>query len=75
MVRGFIVSRDAPLTVDASCMMLTLQADTSPFILVIMIFAGLVAIDLGIIVAVVGMAIAIARFAFISAVGRSWFPG
>lgn len=75
MVRGFIVSRDAPLTVDASCMMLTFYADTSPFILVIIIFAGLVAIDLWIIVAVVGMTIAIARLAFISAVSRSWFPG
>lgn len=74
VVRGPIVSWDAPLAVNAGGVMLTVNANTSPFKLVFTTFAGFVAIHLWVIVAVVGMAIAIARLALVRAVGSGRLP-
>lgn len=74
VVRGAVVSWDASLTVNASGVMLTVNANTSSFKLVLATFAGFVAIHLWVVVAVVGMAIAIARLAFVGTVGSGRFP-
>lgn len=74
VVRGPIVSWDAPLAINASGVMLTVNANTSPFKLVFATFAGFVAIHLWVIVAVIGMAVAITRLAFVCAVSSGRLP-
>lgn len=74
VVRGAVVSWDAPLTVNASGVMLAVNADTSSFVSVFTTLAGFVAIHLGVVIAVIGVAIAVARLAFVCAVGSGRLP-
>lgn len=74
MIWGFIISWAAPLTVNACCMMLTVNADTTSFETIITILAGLLTVNLWVIIAIIGMGIAITGFTFIGAVGSGWFP-
>lgn len=74
MVWGAVEARQTLLTVDARGMMLAVNAHAPALVDLVLILAGVAPIHLRVIVAVMGMAIAVAGLAFVGTVCGGWPP-
>lgn len=74
LVGGAVEARNAALAVDTRGVVLAIQADTSTLVHVVQVLAGVAPVHLGVIVTVVGMAMAVAGLALIGAVRGGGLP-